>query len=275
MKLKKVLIKYGGNAMTTPSLQTAIAREVAGLRAAGYAPIIAHGGGPFIQAALQQANIPSHFVQGQRYTSQEALQVITRTLIGQVNADLVVAFRAAGMQAVGLSGLDAGMVQAKRKLLPPGEGELTNAPLDLGEVGEITATNPALLEHLLENGFTPIVACIAGAADKEGAYNVNGDDFAAALAAALKAEIFLILSDVDGLYREYPNPESLIHDLPLAELEGLYGKVISGGMIPKMQACARAIAQGLGGALLLNGTKPEQFRQYFIEKRVVGTHLHP
>ncbi|MGY6560165.1 MAG: acetylglutamate kinase [Nitritalea sp.] len=274
MKLKKVLIKYGGNAMTTPSLQAAIAQEVAGLRAAGYAPIIAHGGGPFIQAALQQANIPSHFIQGQRYTSQEALQVITRTLIGEVNANLVAVFQAAGLQAVGLSGLDAGMVQAKRKLLPPGDNQESSA-LDLGEVGEITATDTQLIDSLLEKGFTPIIACIASASDKIGAYNVNGDDFAAALAGAVKADLFLLLSDVDGLYRNFPDPASLIHDLPLSELEELYGEAISGGMIPKMQACARAIAQGLGGALLLNGTKPEQFRQYFIEKRIVGTHLHP
>jgi acetylglutamate kinase len=266
----KILIKYGGNAMTHATLQGQIAEQIFRLKQSGHKVVLVHGGGPFINLALEKANIHSQFVEGQRVTSPEAFEEIQKTLIGEVNTDLVKAFNKSGIKAVGLSGLDGQTVLAEKKKLffshPNGQTE----EKDLGRVGEISHIDPSLIDALTQEGFTPIIACIA--ADKNGnGYNVNADNFAGALAAALKADFYLSLTDVDGLYREFPDPESIIAHIQLHQLEELYGTVIQGGMIPKIQSIETALRLGLSKALILNGTRPEQIFQFFVEKKTIGT----
>lgn len=270
MSPSKILIKYGGNAMTNATLQKKIAEQVRLLKQAGHQIVLVHGGGPFINRALEKAAIHSKFIEGQRVTSPEALAEIQKTLIGDVNASLISTFNSSGVKAVGLSGLDGKMVLANKKTLQmtlaPGETEY----MDLGRVGEIIQVDPDLIEILIRNNFTPIIACIAS--DMEGnAYNVNADNFAGALAAAIKADFYITLTDVDGLYMDFPDPSSILNQISLGQLQELYGSVIKGGMIPKIQAIETALKSGLSNALILNGTKPEQLYQFFEENKKIGT----
>lgn len=266
----KILIKYGGNAMTNSTSQKKIAEQIGLLKQSGHHVLLVHGGGPFINQALEKASIHSKFIEGQRVTSPEALAEIQKTLIGDVNAGLVSTFNACGVKAVGLSGLDGGMVLASQKSLKMtlASGEIESR--DLGRVGEVIHVDRDLIEILVRNNFTPIIACIAS--DREGnAYNINADNFAGSLAIALKADFYITLTDVDGLYLDFPDPSSLLEQVTVKQLPELYGTVIKGGMIPKIQAIEAALKSGLSNALILNGTKPEQLYQFFEEKREIGT----
>jgi acetylglutamate kinase len=162
------------------------------------------------------------------------------------------------------------MVIAKKKLLQKTLSSVKVENEDLGSVGEIIKIDPDLIEILLGNGFNPLIACIAS--DVEGnAYNINADNFAGSLAAALKADFYITLTDVDGLYRDFPDPSSILNEISLSQLRELYGSVIRGGMIPKMQAIEAALNSGLSNALILNGTKAEQLYQFFEENKKTGT----
>lgn len=266
----KILIKYGGNAMTNTVLQKKIAEQIRLLKLAGHQIVLVHGGGPFINRALEKAAIHSKFIEGQRVTSSEALVEIQKTLIGDVNASLINTFNSCGVKAVGLSGLDGKMVLANKKTLQMtlASGETEN--MDLGRVGEIIQVDPDLVEILTRNNFTPIIACIAS--DIEGnAYNVNADNFAGALAAAIKADFYITLTDVDGLYLDFPDPSSIMDQVSINQLQELYGTAIKEGMIPKIQAIEAALKGGLSNAVILNGTKPEQLYQFFEENKKIGT----
>lgn len=265
---KRVLIKYGGNAMRNESLKSAIAENVADLEKQGFEVILVHGGGPFINTALEEAGIESEFIGGQRYTTPDALKLIERTLKGQVNASLVAAFNRAGMKAVGLSGKDGQTVVVKQRMIDDGNGSQTN----LGQVGDVVSIDPALPELLIKSGFTPIFTCIAS--DEQHAdYNVNADMFAGHLAAALTVDHYVVLTDVDGLYENYPDPESIIERIQLGSLDQLYNRVIEGGMIPKMESCAIALQNGAKQAVVLNGTQPDQLTRYLVKNERIGTSL--
>lgn len=272
MHPSKILIKYGGNAMTNIVLQKKIANQIRLLKLAGHQIVLVHGGGPFINHALEKAEIHSKFIEGQRFTSMEALIEIQKTLVGDVNTSLVKIFNNGYVKAVGLSGLDARMVLATKKSLqmPMASGKIES--LDLGWVGEIIHIESDLIEILISNNFTPIIACIASDVDGN-AYNVNADNFAGALAAALKADFYITLTDVDGLYQDFPDPSSILNQVSIKQLPELYGTVIKGGMIPKMQAIEAALNGGLLHALILNGTKPEQLYQFFEENKRIGTSI--
>jgi acetylglutamate kinase len=266
----KILIKYGGNAMTNTVLQKKIAEQINLLQLAGHQVVLVHGGGPFINSALEKAAIHSKFIEGQRVTSSEALVEIQKTLIGDVNAGLVKTFNSCGVKAVGISGLDGRMVLATKKSVQMtlASGEIEN--MDLGRVGEVIQIDSDLIEILISNNFIPIIACIA--TDMDGnAYNVNADNFAGALAAAMKADFYITLTDVDGLYLDFPDPASILDQVSIKQLPELYGTVIKGGMIPKIQAIEAALNSGLSNALILNGTKPEQLYQFFEENKRIGT----
>lgn len=258
MTKPKILIKYGGNAMTNSQLQMDICRNVAQLTQKGFAPIVVHGGGPFINAALEKANIKSEFIEGHRYTSAQAMVEIEKTLIGEVNASLVSSFLAAGAKPVGLSGKSGRTVIARKRTHQSKDGNIS----DLGQVGDADSVNTELIELLSQNDFIPVFSCVA--TDEEGnSYNVNADMLAGSIAAAVAAEAYIVLTDVDGLYRNFPDPDSIIKELSLKEMTELYGNVISGGMIPKMESCEIALNGGAKSAVILNGTKPEQLVQYF------------
>ncbi len=270
MQSSKLLIKYGGNAMVNQALKSQIATALQHLRKAGHQIVLVHGGGPFINQTLEQARIHSEFVEGQRKTSPEAMEVVKKTLIGEVNTDLVSLFSKHQLQAVGISGLDSNMVKVSPKklqvTLPSGEID----QLDLGRVGEIETIQPRLIETLVNDGFMPVIACI-GSDGKELTYNINADDFAGEIAAAIQADYYISLTDVDGLYENYPDPASILRQIALENLPSLYGTVIQGGMIPKIQSCENALKKGVKNALILNGTKPEQLLAFFEKNQELGT----
>jgi len=265
---KRILIKYGGNAMRNETLKEDIASKVAELKEHGFETILVHGGGPFINTALDAAGIESEFIGGQRYTTPEALGHIERTLKGQVNASLVAAFNRAGLKSVGLSGKDGQTVRAEQRIIEDESGKTSN----LGQVGDVVHVDAQLPELLLKAGFTPIYTCIASD-EQHNDFNVNADMFAGHLAAALQVDQYIVLTDVDGLYASFPDPDSIVHQLTLEELDGQYSSIIEGGMIPKMESCAIALKNGAKKAAILNGTKPVQLTQLLLEDQSIGTTL--
>jgi len=257
MKKPIILFKYGGNAMTNASLQKEVLRNIISVKQKGYNVIISHGGGPFIKKILKQVNIESEFIDGHRVTTPQAFEYIEMTLKGQVNSNLVNTINVLGSKAVGLSGIDGKTVIAEKRM----HKKVINgkeAVIDLGRVGNVSKVNRQLIDSLFGNNFIPVIACIA--ADENGiGYNINGDIFAGTLAGALSAKQFIVLTDVDGLMIDKDNPESLIRNIRLNELEKLKRDgVIQGGMMPKIEACENAINKGTESAKIINGTKPEQ-----------------
>ena len=272
MDYRKVLIKYGGNAMINDDLKEEIAIRIRELKDQGTNVVLVHGGGPFINKALEEAGIASEFLDGQRVTTKEAFKHIEKTLKGEVNSSLVNVFNKAGLKAVGLSGKDGQMVTARKRWHQTVDQTGMKVKKDIGQVGNVETVNTQLLNLLIKEGFTPIIACIAS--DKEGNdYNINGDVFAGEIAAALEVDAYIVLTDVDGLFSRFPDPASIIHLLNLSELPSYYQSIISGGMIPKMESCEAAVRAGAKKAVILNGTKPAQIRSYLLEDQPIGTTL--
>lgn len=268
MSKQRILIKYGGNAMINPQLQQEIAAQIFKLQEAGFEVIMVHGGGPFINKALEKAAIKSQFVDGLRVTEATAFAEIQKALIGEVNADLISTLNHNNLKAIGLSGKDAGMVQAKKYQHKSSDGSL----VDLGLVGEITEIDDTLINLLCQAGYVPVVACVADGADGT-SYNINADTFAGKLAAAVNADQLIVLTDVDGLFLNYPDPESIIHELNEKAVKEHMGTTIQGGMIPKIQSCMLALQEGVQKAIILNGTKPKQIADYVINHEKIGTTL--
>ncbi|MFC5626415.1 acetylglutamate kinase [Algoriphagus winogradskyi] len=268
MSKQRILIKYGGNAMINPQLQQEIAAQIFKLQEAGFEVIMVHGGGPFINKALEKAAIKSQFVDGLRVTEAIAFAEIQKALIGEVNADLISTLNQNNLKAVGLSGKDGGMVLAKKYQHKTADG----STVDLGLVGEITHIDDKLINLLCEAGYVPVVACVADGLDGN-SYNINADTFAGKLAAAVDADQLIVLTDVDGLFLNYPDPASIIRELNESAVNEHMGSTIQGGMIPKIQSCMLALQEGVKKAIILNGTKPEQIAQYVIENKQIGTTL--
>lgn len=267
-----VLIKYGGNAMRSEDLQRAVIDSIRQLRDQGRRVVVVHGGGPFIKRMLETVKIESEFIEGHRKTTPEALKYIEMALKGEVNGQLVSLLNQAGQRAVGLSGKDGKTVEAvKRYHTVEKDGESTS--YDLGQVGDVANVDTALIELLLDKEYLPVITCIAS--DKEGQdFNINGDMFAGHLAGALKVDQYLVLTDVDGLMRDIRQPDTLIPSLPLNELGGLFGSVIKGGMIPKMESCRIALEKGAKTARIINGTKPEQILDAVLTDKTIGTKIY-
>lgn len=272
MNRRTVLIKYGGNAMVNEQLKEKIAEKIKTLQDHDIQVVLVHGGGPFINKALKEAGIASEFFDGQRYTSGEALGHIEKTLKGEVNSSLVNIFNKAGLKAVGLSGKDGQIVLAKKRWHASTDDSGEKSRIDLGQVGDVQKVNTKLLRLLLDQGFTPILTCIAS--DEAGNdYNINGDVFAGQIAAALEVDDYIVLTDVDGLFLDFPDPKSIVHQIQLNELSGYYGTVIKGGMMPKMESCEAAVRAGVKRAVILNGTDPEQISNYLLNNQKIGTTL--
>ena len=243
---KIVVIKYGGNAMTAPQLQRAFAEDVVFLRYAGLRPVVVHGGGPQISAHLDRLGIPSEFRGGLRVTTPEAMDVVRMVLVGQVNGDVVNLINDHGPHAVGLSGEDGGLLTAERR-----PAYIGGQAVDVGQVGDVVAVDPATVHALLDAGRIPVIATVGRGRDGH-SYNVNADTAAAAVAVALGAEKLLLLTDVDGLFRDWPTSAEVISELDDAELRELLPGLRS-GMIPKMEACLRAVEGGVSRAHVLDG----------------------
>jgi acetylglutamate kinase len=264
-----LLFKYGGNAMTNQILKNQVLKNICDFKEKGYNVVIVHGGGPFIKQTLEEANIASEFIDGQRKTTPEAMEYVEMALKGKVNGSLISLINAMNHKAVGLSGKDGKTVTAKKRLhkqILNGKPEM----VDLGQVGDVEIVNTALIELLLENDFIPVITCLAS--DKNGNdYNINGDLFAGHIAGALSAEQYIILTDVDGLLLHKDNPASIIHELKVDEIYQLKEKnIIQGGMIPKMDSCEIALKKGAKLARIINGTIPEQISALF-ENQKTGT----
>ena len=266
-----VLIKYGGNAMLSERLKQSVVQNILKLHSKGYRIVLVHGGGPFIQRMLELVKIESEFIEGHRKTSSEALKYIEMALKGEVNGSLVNLLNKTGLKAIGLSGKDGRMVLARKRYhLKKQNGK--EVRLDLGQVGDVEQVDTSLLDTLLEKGYLPVVTCIAS--DEEGDdYNINADMFAGNLAGALGATHYLVLTDVDGLLEDIDDPSSVIRKLNLKELDSLYGSVIKGGMIPKLESCELALRQGARSARIINGTKPEAIFEAVNTEKIIGTEI--
>jgi acetylglutamate kinase len=241
-----VVIKYGGHAMTDEELRAGFARDLVFLRYAGLRPVVVHGGGPQVTEFLDRLGITSTFTAGLRVTTPETIDVVRMVLAGKVNKDIVRLVNRYRPFAIGLSGEDANLFTAQRKLAIV-EGE----PVDIGLVGDIVATDPGAVRALIEDGRIPVVSSVARGESGE-TYNVNADTAAAALAVALGAAKLIVLTDVDGLYRDWPASTEVISQLAANELEVILPS-LSAGMIPKMEACLTAVRGGVPQAHVLDG----------------------
>jgi acetylglutamate kinase len=265
---RTVVVKYGGNAMTSPELQAAFAEDIVFLRYAGVRVVVVHGGGPQITAHLDKLGVPSEFRGGYRVTTPETMQVVRMVLVGQVNSDVVGDINAHGPFAVGLSGEDAHLFTAERRdVLVDGQ------PVDIGLVGEVVDVQPAILTALLDEGKVPVVATVARGDNGE-IFNVNADTAAAAVAVALGAEKLVVLTDVEGLYADWPNSDEVISSLSADELEQLLPGLTS-GMIPKMEACLRAVRGGVPRAHVLDGRVAHSLLLELFTDEGVGTMVVP
>ncbi len=260
---KTIVIKYGGNAMTNPQQIQSIMQDITLLKYVGMNPIVVHGGGPEINKLLNIMQLESKFHKGLRITDEITMEVVQMVLTGKINKDIVSRINALGGKAIGLCGIDGGLIQAKK--LEPVDG------VDLGLVGDITHINSKMLEILAEDEYIPIVAPIGTGADGT-AYNINADTAAGEIAAAMKAEKLIFLTDIDGIRREPSNPDSLISSIAVNEIYDLMDKdIISGGMIPKVQACIRGIQLGVNRTHILNGTLPHPILLEIFTDIGIGT----
>ena len=259
-----VVVKYGGNAMSDDSLRRAFAQDIVSLREAGLRPVVVHGGGPQISAMLDRVGIPSEFRGGLRVTTPEAMEIVRMVLTGQVQREVVTLINAHGPYAVGISGEDARLFTAERRGL-----EIDGQTIDIGLVGDVVEVHPELVLALLDDGRIPVVSTVAP--DAEGvAHNVNADTAAAALAIALKAERLIVLTDVPGLYADWPSSTDVIGEITTGALADLLPS-LDAGMIPKMEACLRAVEGGVPRAHVVDGRVPHGPLLEVFDDRSVGT----
>jgi acetylglutamate kinase len=265
---KIVVVKYGGNAMTDDTLKRAFAEDVAFLRFAGFKPVVVHGGGPQISTMLDRLGIESEFRGGLRVTTPEAMDVVRMVLVGQVQRELVGLINEHGPLAVGCSGEDAGLFTAE-----PAHTMVDGVEVDLGLVGEVTRVRPESVLDLIEAGRIPVVSSVAP--DAHGVvHNVNADSAAAALAVALEAEKLLVLTDVEGLYLDWPSSEDVIGEISPEALAEILPTLAS-GMVPKMGACLQAVQNGVPRATVVDGREPHAVLLELFTNEGVGTQVLP
>ncbi|KAA8724192.1 acetylglutamate kinase [Corynebacterium phocae] len=243
---KIVVVKYGGNAMVDGDLRRAFAADMVFLRTVGAKPVVVHGGGPQISDMLARLGLKGEFQGGFRVTTPEVMEIVRMVLFGKVGRELVGLINSHGPYAVGTSGEDAGLFTARKRLVDV-DGEMT----DIGQVGDIDSIDPVAIMDIIEAGRIPVVSTIAPGPDGE-IYNINADTAAGALAAALGAERLLILTNVEGLYTDWPNKNSLVSKIDCEKLAEILPGLDS-GMIPKMESCLRAVEDGVVAAHVIDG----------------------
>ena len=259
-----VVVKYGGNAMIDDDLKRAFAEDIVFLRRVGLKPVVVHGGGPQISSMLERLSITSEFRGGLRVTTSEAMEVVRMVLVGQVGRELVGLINAHAPFAVGFSGEDGGLLRARRRgLVEDGE------EIDLGFVGDVDSVDSSALLDLIEAGRIPVVATVAPGPDGQ-IYNVNADTAASALAIALGAKRLVMLTDVAGLYANYPDESTIISSITPEEVRQLMPGLTS-GMVPKMEACARAVEGGVRSATIIDGRVPHCLLLEIFTDDGVGT----
>ncbi|TNC19842.1 acetylglutamate kinase [Amycolatopsis alkalitolerans] len=263
-----VVIKYGGNAMIDDELKLAFAQDMVFLRLAGLHPVVVHGGGPQITTMLERLGLVGEFVGGLRVTTPETMDVVRMVLVGQVSRELVGLINAHGPYAVGISGEDAQLLIAERK-----HATVNGEAVDVGLVGEVASVNPDAVLDIVNAGRIPVVSTVAP--DIDGVvHNVNADTAAGALAAALGAEKLVVLTDVEGLYANWPDRSSLVDRIRLDRLEQLLPTLAS-GMIPKMEACTKAVRGGVRAAHVIDGRIAHSVLLEVFTSRGIGTMVLP
>lgn len=261
---KVVVIKYGGNAMISPELFDAVMEDIILLHLVGIRVVLVHGGGPEINDMLKKIGKEPKFVKGLRYTDQETMEIVQGVLCGKVNKDLVATIIRKGGRAIGLCGIDGGLIEARRMRREDGE--------DYGLVGDITVVNPAVVQKAIEDNLIPVVATVALGIDDDTSYNVNADTAASKLAIALGAEKLIILTDTRGVLRDPKDDATLIHVIKRNEIPALQGDgIISGGMIPKIECCADAIDGGVKRTHILDGRIPHSILIEMLTDEGAGT----
>jgi len=266
-----MVIKFGGNAMIDDSLLRDFAEDIVYLRLAGIRPVVVHGGGPQISEMLDSLGIESEFKGGYRVTTPEAMNVVRMVLTGKVNPELVEQINVHGPFAAGTTGEDAGLFVGQRRAPIDVDGEL----IDLGLVGDVVDVRVDPILAMLDAGLIPVIAGIAPDAETPGvSLNVNADASAAALAVALGAEKLVILTDVAGLYADWPDLDSLVSTIRAEELERLLPSLES-GMIPKMRACLEAVRGGVSKAAIIDGREPHSVLLEIFTQRGIGTEITP
>jgi len=260
---KTVVIKYGGHAMSDPELADLFATDVVLMRLVGMNPVVVHGGGPQITDLMRRLGKEPEFVDGRRVTDAETVDIVRMTLVGKVNREIVASVNRHGSYAVGLSGEDAGLIRVDQR--DPA----------LGFVGDVRHIDPTIVLRLLREELIPVIATV-GVDDDGNAYNVNADTVAGAMAEALDAEKLVYLTDVAGVYRDWPDETSLISRIDVGGMEQLIADGrISEGMIPKLESCVSALKRGVRSAHVLDGRLPHALLLEFFTREGVGTMVRP
>ena len=258
---KIVVVKYGGNAMTSEALKDAVMADIVLLSLIGIKVVLVHGGGPEINEQLQKIGKKSHFVDGLRYTDQETMDVVQMVLAGKVNKNLVAHLEKSGGKAIGLCGIDGSMIQAEKK----------RSSVDLGFVGKIVNVDATPIINALDQGYIPVISTIGIGEDKQ-TYNINADTAAAKIAATLQAENLILMSDIKGVLRDQSDENTLIPLVQVSEVPSLVKQgIISGGMIPKIECCVEAIRRGVKRSIIIDGRTPHSILIELLSKEGIGT----
>lgn len=258
---KIIVVKYGGNAMIDDELKRGVARDIALMHCVGMKPILVHGGGPEINSMMSRLGKEPKFVNGLRVTDAETMEIVEMVLAGKTNKGIVSLLGCAGVKAVGLSGKDAGLIAAKK----------TKGDVDLGFVGEVTSIDPAILTDMLEHGYVPVVCSVTDDADGH-SLNLNADTIAGEIAASVGAEKLITMTDVTGIYGTFGDDSTLISELCVSDAQKMIasGKIGS-GMIPKVNACIRALEGGVPRTHIIDGTKPHALLMEIFTDTGIGT----
>lgn len=261
-KGKTVVVKYGGNAMINEDLKAAVMSDIVLMQLVGIHVVLVHGGGPEINAMLKKIGKESRFVQGMRYTDAETVDIVQMVLSGKVNKDLVQLLEQYEGKAVGLCGLDGGMIKVKK----------LQAEEDLGFVGDITSVNTSVITDVTQAGYVPIIATIGAGEEDGGVYNINADVAASRIAAALGAEKLILMTDIKGLLRDKDDEDTLISQINVSDVPRLKKEgVIGGGMIPKVDCCVEAVRRGVPRAHIIDGRTPHSILIELFSDEGIGT----
>lgn len=269
---KTIVIKYGGNAMVNNELKAKVMEDIALMKYVGIRPVVVHGGGPDITSFLQKIGKKSEFVSGLRVTDEETVQIAEMVLVGKVNTEIVSLLNHRGVKAVGLSGKDAELIRAKKKLAEVYEGEAVRM-VDIGFVGEVEKINVDILNDLLDQDYIPVIAPIGVGINNE-SYNINADYVAAEVAGALHAEKLLLLTDIEGIYKDYHDKTTFVSTLTQDEAKEMIKEgAIAGGMIPKVEACLCSLAAGAGKTHIIDGRLDHSLILEVFTPQGIGTEV--
>ncbi|MEY7999971.1 acetylglutamate kinase [Clostridium sp. Mt-5] len=258
---KTIVVKYGGSVMKDEELKRCVINDLVLMKCVGINIVVVHGGGPFISSHLKKLNKKSIFIDGLRYTDDETMDIVQMVLCGKVNKDLVNLIESYGGKSIGLCGIDGAMIEAKK----------VSSKMDLGRVGEIVNVNTEIINNSIDNGYIPVISSVARG-DSGELYNINADTCTFRIAAALKAQNLILLTDVPGVMKDSEDPSTLISELKLKDIPKVYeSNIIKGGMIPKVNCCVEAIKCGVKSAHIIDGRVPHCLLVELFSKSGIGT----